>query len=91
MVKINDNFYVDADDHQFIIREKKLVKDKESENFGKEFWENLGYFKNLDSALEYLEKVMLRRKIATKDMSFKQVITEMRKIHKEIKKVFEEE
>lgn len=91
MTQVTETIFIDADDHQFVVREKKKVQEKESKKYGEEYWDNLGHFKNIENAVEYIELVLLRRKIATKDMPFNKIPTVINKIHKDITKIFKEE
>ena len=38
MIKIDENFYIDADDNCYTLKEKTKVKDKKSKNYGEEAW-----------------------------------------------------
>ena len=87
MTQVTETIFIDADDHQFVVREKKKVQEKESKKYGEEYWDNLGYFKNIEMAVKYVELVLLRREIATKDMPFNKIPTVINKIHKDIIKI----
>lgn len=91
MTQVTETIFIDADDHQFVVREKKKVQEKESKKYGEEYWDNLGYFKNIETAVGYIELVLLRREIATKDMPFNKIPAVINKIHKDITKIFKEE
>lgn len=91
MTQVTETIFIDADDHQFVVREKKKIQEKESKKYGEEYWDNLGYFKNIEMAVKYIELVLLRRKIATENMPFNKIPTVISKIHKDITKIFKEE
>ena len=84
MLKINNRFRVDADDHQFMLKEFSKVQDKESKNYGKETSNVIGYFTTIEGALSYLEKLLLRRAVNKKNYNLKTIVGEIRKIHEEV-------
>ncbi len=59
MLKINENYYLDSDDLQYILLKKTTVTSKESKNFGKEMFKNIGYYGTLES----LKKSLLEKEI----------------------------
>lgn len=59
MLKINENYYLDNDDLQYILLRKTTVTSKESKNFGKEMFKNIGYYGTLES----LKKSLLEKEI----------------------------
>lgn len=59
MLKINENYYLDSDDLQYILLKKTTVTNKESKNFGKEMFKNIGYYGTLES----LKKSLLEKEI----------------------------
>ena len=65
MIKINDRYYIDADSKNYILKERTTVQDKESANFGKEFYKDLGYYTTIESVLNGLLKVGTREFIGT--------------------------
>ena len=91
MVQVNKKFFIDADIHQFILKEKTTVKDKESENYGKEIYNILGYYGTMESAIKGLQKILLRREVMSKDMNLKEVVKAITRINDEVTKIFKEE
>lgn len=91
MTQVTETIFIDADDHQLVVREKKKVQEKESKKYGEEYWDNLGHFKNIEMAVEYIELLLLRRKIATENIPFNKIPAVINKIHKDITKIFKEE
>ena len=59
MLKINENYYLDSDDLQYILLKKTTITNKESKNFGKEMFKNIGYYGTLES----LKKSLLEKEI----------------------------
>lgn len=84
MIKIKNNFIVDSDENQFILKEIGTVQDKNSKNYGEETYTVLGYFGTLEQALWGLEKILSRRAIKLKTYTLKQAIEEIRAIHEDI-------
>ena len=74
MIDINEKFCIDADENQFILKEKGTVQDKASKNYGEETQTTLGYFSTVEQALLCLEKILLRRAIKIKNYTLKQVV-----------------
>lgn len=90
MVKINDNFVIDSDENQFILKEITTVQDTNSKNYGEKREIVLGYFGTLEHSLIGLEKILQRRAIKVKDYDIKSFIQEIRAIHDDIFKVLKE-
>ena len=84
MIKINDNFVVDSDESQFVLKEIGTIQDEKSKNFGQETQMVLGYYSTLEQSLCGLEKILSRRAIKIKDYTLKKAIEQLRKIHDEI-------
>lgn len=90
MVKVS-NFYIDADDNQFMIKEIGLVQDENSPNFGQEKYITYGYYSTLEQAVKGLEKLLQRRSVRDKNMDLKELKEEIKTIHKDIFKQLEVE
>lgn len=60
MIRLSDRYYIDADSKNYILKEKTIVQDKESSNYGKETFKDLGYYTNLESVLNGLLKIGTR-------------------------------
>lgn len=59
MLKINEKYYLDSDSLQYILIKKSIVQKKDSKNYGKEIFENVGYY----GTLEGLKKALLEKEI----------------------------
>ncbi|WP_392486758.1 hypothetical protein ACER0A_002085 [Haloimpatiens sp. FM7315] len=62
MKLIFDDYQIVTDDKQFIIQKKKVVQAgrfTKTENIGKGYWEDIGYFGKLNFALKSLGKSIL--------------------------------
>ncbi|KGM93299.1 hypothetical protein IRP63_14385 (plasmid) [Clostridium botulinum] len=57
-----NGYKIVTDDKQFIVQKKKVVQAgrlTKEENIGKEYWEDVGYFTNLNFALKFIKKTIL--------------------------------
>lgn len=59
MLKINDNYYIGSDNLQYILIKKRIVNKEDSSNYGKEVFENVGYY----STIESLKSSLLEKEI----------------------------
>lgn len=84
MIKINDKFGIDADEHNFILKEFSTIQDVNSKNYGADTESILGYYPNLASAVNGLEKILSKRAIRIKDYTLKEAVEEMRRIHDDV-------
>ena len=82
MVNINNKYYIDADSKNYILKEKTIVQNEESENYGKEFFKDLGYYTTLESVLNGLLKIGTREYISKND---KTTVEDLKKFIKEYK------
>ena len=58
-IKIGD-YQIVADERQFVVKVSKKVTDKESENYGKDYIQNVAYCTSFDSALRFIPQQVLR-------------------------------
>ena len=91
VINISGKFCIDADENQFILKEKGTVQDKTSKNYGEETQTTLGYFSTVEQAILCLEKILLRRSIKIKDYTLKEAVEEIRAIHEDVFKCMKEE
>lgn len=61
MIKITDKYFLDSDSNCFMLKEKIIIKDKTSKNFGKEDYNTLGYYSSIESSLRGLAKYELKK------------------------------
>lgn len=61
IIKLNEDYGLSADDMNLILMERRVNKDEDSENFGKERYTNIGYYGNVESLLKNLvnKRIML--------------------------------
>lgn len=91
MIKINEKYYIKSDDNQFMLCEKGTIQDKESKNYGNDTETILGYYGTLEHSLEGLEKINIRRQVNSKELTLKQAIEEIKKLHNELRNLIKGE
>lgn len=79
MIRITDRFYIDANTNCYTLKEKTTIQDKESENYGKEVFKDLGYYVSLEHCLKGLLKTNIREYISKNDVEIKDLIKELKK------------
>lgn len=58
-IKIGD-YQIVSDERQFVVKAAKKVTDKESENYGKDYMQNVAYCTSFDSALRFIPQQVLK-------------------------------
>ena len=83
MIQINENIFITADTHCFILQEKKIKAG--GKNAGTEYFNILGYYPTIDSALKGLLIKETRKYVSKTDVvSLKEAIKEVQKIENQI-------
>ncbi len=67
MIKVTDRFYIDANTNCYVLKEKTIVQDEDSKNYGQEIFKDLGYYTNLESCLQGILKTTTREYIAKQE------------------------
>jgi hypothetical protein len=80
MIKITDKFFINATTNCYILEEKSTIQDKESKNFGKEVFKEIGYYTTIEGCLKGLEKANAREFISKEQENTMQDL--IREIHK---------
>lgn len=89
MIKVTEQLYIDADSKNYILKEKGIVKDEKSENFGKEIFKDLGYFRKLENVFNYIFELNVKEYIGkSNNKTVEQLLNKIKKIEKEINKQF---
>lgn len=83
MIKVTDRFYINATTNCYVLQEKTTVKDKKSENYGKEIFKDLGYYTTIESCLKGILKVTIKEFVS------KEEETSIYELMKQIKKAEE--
>ena len=78
MIKITDDFYIDADSKNYILRERTIIQDKESKNYGKELFKDEGYYTSLEHLLKGFLKVQTREWIQNNSGNIKDLLKEIK-------------
>ena len=86
MIEIDESIRIVSDSDTWIIQEKKSVQDENSKNFGKEMWQNRGYYTRLNQAFEKIYDMKLK-KIPNSDL--KEFLEEAKRIKAELNKKFD--
>lgn len=58
-IKIGD-YQIASDERQFVVKVSKKVTDKDSENYGRDYIQNIAYCTSFDSALRFIPQQVLR-------------------------------
>lgn len=69
MIKVTDRFYINANTNCYTLQEKTTVRDKNSKNYGKEVFKDLGYYTTIGSCLNGILKTTLREYISRNDVN----------------------
>ena len=86
MIKVTDRFYIDANTNCYVLKEKTIVQDENSKNYGQEIFKDLGYYTNLESLLNGILKITTREFIAREDEnSINDLIKEIKRAEEHLK------
>ena len=84
MLKINEKYYIDSDNLQYILIEKNIVQKEDSKNYGKETFKNIGYY----GSLETLKTSLIEKEIKD-NLDLLNNIDKIIELKKELEKVEE--
>lgn len=88
MIIINEDYRIKADSQNFILCKKRIVDDKKSKDFGKEVWDNVGYYGTISNALGGFVKKATRDFVSKeKKQDIRDVIKEVDRLDKIIEKL----
>lgn len=86
MIKVTDRFYIDANTNCYVLKEKTIVQDENSKNYGQEVLKDLGYYTSLESCLQGILKTTTREFIAREEEnSMKDLIKEIKRAEEYLK------
>ena len=88
MIKITDDLRIVSNSTSWMVEERKIVQDKESENFGKEVCNNIGNFGKITHCFNKILDVK-RKEIANKRINIDKFLEEDAKLRKWIMEIFE--
>ena len=87
MIKITDTFYIDATSECYILKEKTIIQDENSKDFGKETYKVDGYYTRIEDCLKGFGKVNARKFIKKEqENTMQDLIKEIHRINKIIEK-----
>ena len=87
MIKIDDNFFIDADSNSYTLKEKDKIQDKKSKNYGEEVFRDRGYYVTLDGVLNGYLKAQTREFVQNNEADIKELIKEIKKQTEFVKKL----
>ena len=80
MIKITDRFFIDASTSCYILKEKAIIQDEKSKNFGQEAFKEEGYYPSIDGLLKGFVKATTREFISKSEKdSIEDLIKEIHK------------
>ena len=89
MIKLDDRFFLDADDRNIIVLELKVYEDGKKK--GEEYKDAIAYCSTPKSAINYIYRKLVREKIGNKKFiqTFTEYEKEATKIEKAVEKMLE--
>lgn len=89
MIKLDDRFFLDADDRNIIVLELKVYEDGKKK--GEEYKDAIAYCSTPKSAINYIYRKLVREKIGNKKLiqTFTEYEKEATKIEKAVEKMLE--
>lgn len=85
MIRINEKYYIGADKLNIILKEKTIIKDTKSKNFGNEVLTDVGFFMNVESALSSIYDKSTKYKLNKEEkISIKEAIDSFKSIKNEL-------
>ena len=79
MIKLTDKVYIKADINNYTLTEKSIVQDKESKNYGKEIFKDIGYYPTIEMAINGYMKATTRKYISREEEnSIKELIEQIK-------------
>lgn len=91
MVKIDDEYIINANESCYTLEKIGQVEDVESQNYGKETKTIQGYYTTIENALNGYIKVKLRKYISSEtENTMKELLEQIRKLQEYIKQITKE-
>lgn len=79
MIKIDENFYIDADSNSYVLKEKYIIQDEKSKRQGEEAFKDKGYYVSLEGTLNGYLKNKTREYIQNNNVEIKELLKEIKK------------
>jgi len=83
MIRINDEYAIDADIHCYTLCQKGIVAT--GKNAGEQFWKTLGYYPTVSGCLQGLQKHLQRQAVQTEDMTLNEAYEAFRKLYEQVR------
>ena len=91
MVKIDDEYIINANESCYTLEKIGQVEDVESQNYGKETKTIQGYYTTIENALNGYVKVKLRKYISSEtENTMKELLNQIEKLETYIKQITKE-
>ena len=91
MVKIDNEYIINANESCYTLEKIGQVEDVESQNYGKETKTIQGYYTTIENALNGYIKVKLRKYISSEtENTMKELLEQIRKLQEYIKQITKE-
>lgn len=88
MIKIDDEYVLNAYEHGYILQKKSTIQDTESQNYGKTIYTNPKYYTTLESALNGYVQAKTRKYISKEaEQSLEELIQEVKGLQQHIEKI----
>lgn len=85
MIKIDDEYLINANESCYTLERKTKIKDTNSKNYGKEVNEIEGYYTSIDGALNGYLKIKMRKYVSSeKENTIKEAIKQIKDLRIEI-------
>lgn len=85
MIKVDEEFYIDADNMSWQVL-KRAFNEKKNEYY----FQNVCYPSSLKGCIEWIMRIKQRNAVEEKDMDLKQALIEMQKINDEMNDILNE-
>mgnify|MGYP001854990995 CR=1 FL=1 len=86
MVKIDDEYLINANDSCYTLEKKSTIEDTESQNYGRETKTIQGYYTTIESALNGYIKVKTRKYISKDtENNIKELLNEIKNLKEYLK------
>jgi len=79
VIKITKNIMIDADEYNYVIKQRIKKKDKEEY-----YWKAVAYHSKLENALESVFDFLGKKEIKSKELTINQAIKVMKDLRREI-------
>lgn len=89
MIKIDDEYLINADNNCYRLEIKGKIKDENSKNYGKEITETYGYYSTIESALKGYIKARTRKYISNDtEHTLDELLKEIKRFEKVVEDKF---